>query len=224
MKRAGRTFGRRRKRRGKARSDFQAAKRQHMRARRRDWSKEEIAARAKNRSAAWQSYRRVKASTSSAKRAWRKLRKRFQRKNPSKYSRRLTKNFHAREFDQKDGRARVPRIALPALREQCKQVYEPLRAEFGRCTIGSGYRTGRYNSVVLGQPTGYSTYHNYLYRNRRGRYPAGDSSYAKGSPEAWHRSANRRLRYRGGLGVYPRLRFIHTDPRPGGPARWRGTG
>src|SRR3990167_10988390 len=65
--------------------------------------------------------------------------------------RRLSAHFTLPEFFCHDGTP-VPRVALPALERLCRDVLEPVRAEFGSCTVLSGYRHRAYNASIGGAP------------------------------------------------------------------------
>ena len=138
----------------------------------------------------------------------------------------LSPHFHSREFACKDGTP-VPTSSIPALREICVHLLEPLRSKYGRCTINSGYRHRTYNRNIGG-----AQFSQHIYDDDP-KSVAVDVKFAKGSPRQWGRSAKWRFgakriwRYgrkgygrRGGVGVYPSHNFIHVDS---GPRRdWMG--
>ena len=71
--------------------------------------------------------------------------------------RQLTKNFHSREFDCKDGTP-VPKRDYNGLEALCRQFLEPMRKKYGRCTVHSGYRTKSHNDAVGGASASYHRY------------------------------------------------------------------
>ena len=125
-------------------------------------------------------------------------------------SRRLSPHFVLAEFHCHDGTP-VPAAALAALRRLVREVLEPMRGKFGRCTVNSGYRTDAYNASVGGASSSQHLYH------RSPADVAADVVFASGTPRDWAAEAERLLRGRGGIGTYPS--FTHVDNRPG-PARW----
>lgn len=123
---------------------------------------------------------------------------------------RVSPHFRLAEFHCKDGTP-VPAGAIPALRRLARDVLEPLRAEFGVCTVVSGYRTAFWNRRVGGKPKS---------RHRYDMFPAqvaSDLQFATGTPRQWANTAERVLHGSGGLGLYST--FIHVDIRPF-RARW----
>jgi uncharacterized protein YcbK (DUF882 family) len=129
----------------------------------------------------------------------------------------LSKNFHSREFNCKDGTP-CPRRDYNGLEYLCKTFLEPLRREFGRVTIHSGYRTRAHNARVGGEPNSF-----HIYTMHDGNDQAADITCERGRPSDWHRKLARiRARRRdgkGGLGLY--RTFVHVDIRDF-PANWRG--
>lgn len=134
---------------------------------------------------------------------------------------RLTEHFDYAEFDCRDG-SPVPAAQRPAISHLAHWWLEPFRAEFGRTTILSGYRTARHNASVGGarasvhmlttalpsRPTGSST-----------RAAAADVRAERGTPSQWaawarrHRARNEHLgpEGRGGIGTYLGSGFVHLD-------------
>jgi uncharacterized protein YcbK (DUF882 family) len=129
----------------------------------------------------------------------------------------LTKNFHSREFNCKDGTP-VPRRDMNGLEALCRQFLEPMRKKYGRCTVHSGYRTRAHNARVGGEPNSF-----HIYTMHDGNDQAVDVSFARGNASDWHRTANwlrsRKRNGRGGLGRYSS--FVHIDLRDY-KADWRG--
>lgn len=134
---------------------------------------------------------------------------------------RLSTHFWLDEFDCHDG-TRVPDEAIPALRELCVHVLEPMRAKYGRCTVLSGYRHRAYNARIGG-----ARYSQHIYDLGPGSVAA-DVRFAKGNPTKWARGARWRFNSlqrwkrnrRGGVGRYVRSNFVHVD---NGPRRdWEG--
>jgi hypothetical protein len=123
--------------------------------------------------------------------------------------RRLSPHFRLEEFHCHDGTL-VPRGATPALLRLCAEVLEPLREQFGVCTIVSGYRHAAYNRLVGG-----AKYSQHIY-DLHPHSVAADLTFAAGQAGEWADAAEP-LCERGGLGRYPG--FIHVDNR-GTRARW----
>jgi uncharacterized protein YcbK (DUF882 family) len=126
----------------------------------------------------------------------------------------LSANFRPSEFDchcPSCGQAKVPGAAMPALRKLAREVLQPLRDEFGPCTIHSGYRTYRHNRHVGGEARSFHIY------DLRPNAPAADMTFATGSVKQWARRARQLFpQGTGGIGRYPSQKFIHLDL---GPAR-----
>ena len=61
----------------------------------------------------------------------------------------LTKHFHSREFDCRDG-TQVPERDYHGLTYLCRTYLEPLRKKYGPVHINSGYRTAAYNRKIGG--------------------------------------------------------------------------
>lgn len=129
--------------------------------------------------------------------------------------------FTVAEFDSRDG-VRVPVAQLQAIRHLCEWWLDPLRREFGRVTVHSGYRSARHNASVGGARASV-----HLLRTPLPARPprsstmaaAADVSCERGTVAQWtqwartHRFAHAHLsrRGRGGIGDYPRQGFIHLD-------------
>lgn len=118
----------------------------------------------------------------------------------------LTPHFTIREFDCNDG-TRVPDYMEPHLRDLCKRVLEPLREEFGPCTVTSGYRHSAYNRQIGGATMSYHVY------EARQSQPAADVKFARGNPTQWARRARESLGDEGGVGTYVASGFVHVDTR-----------
>lgn len=135
---------------------------------------------------------------------------------------RLSANFTIEEFDSHDG-TRVPPDAIPALKELCENMIEPLRAKYGPCKVLSGYRPRAYNAQIGG-----ARFSQHIYDDSPASVAA-DLRFANGTPQQWANSAKWRRRSkrvwsrarRGGVGTYISSGFVHVDS---GPARdWTGT-
>ncbi len=98
----------------------------------------------------------------------------------------LSAHFQRAEFHCKDG-THVPGAAVPALRRHGKRVLEPMRAEFGPCTVNSAYRTHADNCRIGGEPNSFHVY------TLRLQCPATDLRFARGTPQQWARLADRLL-------------------------------
>lgn len=136
---------------------------------------------------------------------------------------RLSAHFTIEEFDCHDG-TRVPTRAVPWIVRWTTEWGEPMRREFGACTVLSGYRTRTYNASVGGAKGSFHL----TPGETVDRGCAADVRFASGTVEDWYRWAvalrSDRPRLgragRGGIGRYPRQRFVHLDL---GPARvWAG--
>ena len=138
--------------------------------------------------------------------------------------RQLSAHFTLPEFNCHDGTP-VPRVAIPALERLCRDVLEPLRAEFGSCTVLSGYRHRAYNASIGGAPQSQHIY------DLTPDSVAVDIRFVRGDPVAWRKAARRAmvkaygrrgwLRKAGGIGLYVRSGFVHVDSRPY-RAEWQG--
>lgn len=138
---------------------------------------------------------------------------------------RISEHFTIEEFDCHDG-TRVPTAAWTALGRWAAEWGEPMRREFGACTVLSGYRTPTYNRSVGGASGSYHL--NYRTADGARKGIAADLRFARGNVQDWYRWAiaerDRRPRLGragvGGIGFYPGQRFVHLDT---GPRRgWRG--
>jgi len=132
----------------------------------------------------------------------------------------LSRNFLLAEFHCCRGhcaREAVPARAVPALKRLVVEVLQPMRDEFGRCAVHSGYRNPAHNAHVGGVA---NSCHRYDVRPAN---PAADVSFASGNVHQWADFARRRfnrLGNVGGVGRYPGSRFVHVDL---GPKRdWNG--
>ena len=145
-------------------------------------------------------------------RAWR--RRELNRRLPDG---KVSAHFRHIEFWCKDGTP-IPTKAIPGLQAHCRRFLEPLRAQFGTCTVMSGYRHEAYNRSIGGAT---DSQHDW------DKHPAGcatDLIFARGTPDEWGKAAAA-LRGKtggtGGIGVYPRQGFVHVDSR-NVRADWRG--
>jgi len=123
----------------------------------------------------------------------------------------LSPHFQVDEFHCHDGTA-VPRAAVTALQRLSEDVLEPLREQFGACTVMSGYRPTAYNERIGG-----AKFSQHIY-DLHPSSVAADLIFASGRPSEWADAAEP-LCVQGGLGRYPG--FIHVDNR-GTRARWSG--
>lgn len=132
---------------------------------------------------------------------------------------RLSKHFVIEEFDCHDG-TRVKSREFKGLEYLCRQYLEPMRRQFGSCSVHSGYRTRTYNAEVGGEPNSF-----HIYSVHDGNDQAVDVSFDRGSAMQWHAAANtirnRKRNGRGGLGLYIVSNFVHIDIRDY-RADWRG--
>lgn len=133
---------------------------------------------------------------------------------------RLSPNFLLAEFHCCRGhcaREAVPARAVPALKRLVVEVLQPMRDEFGACSVHSGYRNASHNGHVNGAT---NSCHRY---DARPKTPAADLSFERGNVNQWADFARRRLNRLGnvgGVGRYPGSRFVHVDL---GPKRdWNG--
>lgn len=134
---------------------------------------------------------------------------------------RLSPHFTIEEFDCRDGRP-VPSGAIPALKELCVNILEPMRSKYGPCKVLSGYRHVAYNRSIGG-----ARFSQHIYDDTPFSV-AVDVRFLNGSTAQWVRSVKWRfttkLRWRrnnrGGIGEYKSQGFIHIDS---GPRRdWTG--
>lgn len=128
---------------------------------------------------------------------------------------RLSPHFTIEEFDCRDG-TRVPLAAIPALRELCEHVLEPMRKKYGPCRVLSGHRHEAYNRSIGG-----ATFSQHIY-DQSPTSVAADVRFAKGSVYSWARGARWRFstkwrfrkNRRGGVGEYRAAGFLHVDTGP----------
>lgn len=121
----------------------------------------------------------------------------------------LTKNFHRKEFDCKDG-TKVPEKYKNNLIKLTTNL-QVLRDDLGApMVINSGYRTEPYNKKVGGAPA-----------SQHLLATAGDISQKKETPLELYKRIERLIKegkmHNGGLGLYNT--FVHYDVRAT-PARW----
>lgn len=114
----------------------------------------------------------------------------------------LSAHFMLSEFAGNDGTL-PPLGSTLALRRLCDEVLEPMRAQFGVCTVTSGWRSDARNRLVGGAPNSRHLYHQHP------QSPAADVRFARGTPEQWAALAIR-LRV-GGVGLY--RSHVHVDQR-----------
>src|SRR5690625_1177945 len=124
----------------------------------------------------------------------------------------LTKNFHRKEFDCKDG-TKVP-IEFKNNLIRLAVNLQKLRDDLGSpLVISSGYRTPKYNKRVGG-----ATLSQHLTAS------AGDLSQSKETPLELYKRIEKLIKegkmHNGGLGLYNT--FVHYDIRQK-PARWNNS-
>ena len=132
----------------------------------------------------------------------------------------VTRHFHLNEFHTKDTRgSAVPIDSWRALTRLCKDYLEPMRREFGACTIISGYRHRAYNNSIPNAAT--NSQHIY---DESPNSVAADVRFDRGGPKAWTEHAKKlrtKLDDHGGIGRYDRHNFVHIDNRTSS-ADWEG--
>jgi hypothetical protein len=89
---------------------------------------------------------------------------------------RLSKHFVIEEFDCHDG-TRVKSREFAGLEYLCRQFLEPLRRQFGACSVHSGYRTRDYNRQIGGAANSF-----HIYPAHDGNDQAVDVSFARAMP------------------------------------------
>lgn len=133
---------------------------------------------------------------------------------------RLSRHFTVEEFDCHDG-TKVMARDYNGLEHLCGTFLEPLRDKFGSVTILSGFRTVSWNRRVGGASQSY-----HVYTIHDGNDQAADVKCARGNATDWHRflhaQRRRKRNDKGGLGLYPKLNFVHVDIRDY-KADWKGT-
>ncbi|MEA2829197.1 MAG: hypothetical protein QOG43_3636, partial [Actinomycetota bacterium] len=127
----------------------------------------------------------------------------------------ITANFKASEFacNDDDGTP-VPEEALPGLRALCELVLQPMRDQFGVCTVSSGFRTEAYNASVGGATNSFHIYSRHL----RAVAAAADITFNTGTLQEWADKADALLDGGGGVGRYFDQGFLHVD---NGDRVWR---
>ncbi len=121
----------------------------------------------------------------------------------------ITAHFSLYEFSCHDG-SYVPERAHDAIKRLATAYLEPLRAEFGPCTVLSGYRHRAYNQQIGG-----ARYSQHIY-DLTPSSVAADLRFQRGGPKQWAAYAKKlRAKYRkgGGVGTYIRSGFVHVDNR-----------
>lgn len=132
----------------------------------------------------------------------------------------LSPHFNLSEFHTHDG-TEVPERSEAAVQRLCRLVLEPMRTLYGPCRVVSGYRHRAYNQKIGGARNSF-----HVYDEHEAVEVAADVTFSRGNPTLWRHTANvlllARYRRRGGIGRYPRGRFVHIDTRRGGGSRWEG--
>lgn len=127
----------------------------------------------------------------------------------------LTANFTIFEFACHDDDATpVPEEARPGLQALCDRVLQPMRDEFGVCTVSSGFRTETYNESIGGASSSYHVYTLHLDEEAA----AADVTFRDGSVQEWADRADALLDGGGGVGRYFPEGFLHVD---NGARVWR---
>lgn len=114
----------------------------------------------------------------------------------------LSPHFMLSEFAMDNG-VMPPIGSTLAVRRLCLEVLEPMRAQFGPCTVTSGWRSTAHNKAVGGARSSRHLYHEHP------QSPAADVRFARGTPEQWAALAVR-LKV-GGVGLY--RTHVHVDQR-----------
>lgn len=125
----------------------------------------------------------------------------------------ITSHFRLAEFNCPDGTA-VPSAAHAAVKRLCESYLEPMREQFGRAKVISGFRTERHNAKIGGPA---DSIHLYLLDPTQ---VAADVRFLNGTPEEWVALAES-LNVPG-IGRFDDTRYIHIDTRKGEPTRWEG--
>jgi uncharacterized protein YcbK (DUF882 family) len=125
----------------------------------------------------------------------------------------VTTHFRLAEFMCPDGTP-VPGASHASIRRLCERYLEPMREQFGRATVISGFRTRRYNTRIGGSP---DSIHLYAANPRQ---VAADIRFERGTPEEWAAEALKRKAP--GIGRFDDSRYVHLDLRRGPVARWNG--
>ncbi len=127
----------------------------------------------------------------------------------------LTGNFLASEFACHDDIGTfVPSEAIPGLQALCERVLQPLRDEFGVCTVSSGFRTEEYNASIGGASNSFHIYTLHV----RAAAAAADVVFDSGTVQEWADRADALLDGGGGVGRYFDEGFLHVD---NGDRVWR---
>jgi uncharacterized protein YcbK (DUF882 family) len=125
----------------------------------------------------------------------------------------ISPHFRLVEFNCPDGTA-VPSAAHAAVKRLCERFLEPMREQFGRAKVISGFRTERHNAKIGGPA---DSIHLYLLDPTQ---VAADVRFLNGTPAEW--AAFAESLNVPGLGRFDDSRYIHVDTRKGEPARWEG--
>jgi uncharacterized protein YcbK (DUF882 family) len=133
---------------------------------------------------------------------------------------RLSTHFTVEEFDCHDGH-HVPESAIDDIIRLCEWILEPMRTEFGRIEVISGYRTIEHNRSVGGAPHSVHLLKTPLPGSIGAKQLAAAADirapgHSTESVHTWlilHRAGHPHLaaKGRGGIGYYPTQKFCHCD-------------
>lgn len=131
----------------------------------------------------------------------------------------VSPHFRYIEFATKDGTP-IPVKAKPGLEKLCRVFLEPMRDEFGKAYITSGYRHRAYNESLSG--TAENSYHIW---DEHPEEVAADVVFARGTTQDWEDHAkklrDKNNRGLGGINAYRVDGFIHMDVRNSTASDWK---
>lgn len=125
----------------------------------------------------------------------------------------ITPHFRLVEFNCPDGTP-VPSAAHGAVKRLCERFLEPMREQFGKAKVISGFRSERHNAKIGGPA---DSIHLYLLNPQQA---AADIRFETGTPQDWADFAE--TIEVPGLGRFDDSRYVHIDNRKGAAARWEG--